>query len=123
MSKTIPQLDPASSLSLTNKIEVSQSDSVSATSLYGTFQQVITNIVNPNAQITESQVTGLSADLASKLNLSGSNSPMTGLFSLSGDPVSNLQPTTKQYVDGSVAAVNLNTAYANTSGAEFQYFQ
>lgn len=116
MSKTIPQLDPASSLSLTNKIEVSQSDSVSASSVYGTFTQVINNVVNPNAQLSStSQVTGLDSALASKLNLSGSNSPMTGLFSLSGDPVSNLQPTTKQYVDG-LLATKLNLSGGTMTG-------
>jgi len=41
----------------------------------------------------------IQADLDTKLNLNGLNGPMTGLLTLSGDPSTNLQAATKQYVD------------------------
>jgi C1q domain len=58
---------------------------------------LVTAITNASIQITESQVTNLTTDLASKLNLSGGT--MTGLLTLSGDPTTNLQAVTKQYND------------------------
>ncbi len=67
MSKTIPQLDPAATLSLTNKIEVSQSDASSSESVRSDFQAVVDDIVNPNTQLESiDQVTGLPAALATK---------------------------------------------------------
>lgn len=65
MSKTIPQLDPVTSLSPSNKIEVSQSDSSSAESKYTTLEMLVGDIVNTEAQLAStSQVTGLDAALA-----------------------------------------------------------
>ncbi len=48
-------------------------------------------------QLAQSKVTSLVSDLAAKLNLSGGT--MTGLLTLSTDPVSALHAATKQYVD------------------------
>lgn len=75
---------------------------------------------NANIQLlSTSKVTGLDAALASKLNLSGSNSPMTGFLTLNADPVSNLQAATKQYVDASVPNLNFQQVYNNSSPASF----
>jgi len=116
MSKTIPQLDPAISLAGTNKIEISQSDSPSSTSVYGTLDQVISDVVNQTAQISESQVTNLTDDLASKLSLSGGT--MTGELTLNSDPISDLEAATKQYVDNAKNSVDLQTAYNNSSSPQ-----
>jgi hypothetical protein len=75
------------------------------------------NYINANAQISEAQVTNLISDLASKLNLSGGT--MTGFLTLNADPTTNLEAATKHYVDNSFSAVDLNTAYANTVGQNF----
>lgn len=55
---------------------------------------------NSHIQISESQVTNLVSDLASKLNLSGGT--MTGFLTLNSDPTTALQAATKQYVDNSI---------------------
>lgn len=47
--------------------------------------------------LAQSKITNLTTDLAAKLNLSGGT--MTGLLTLSTDPVSALHAATKQYVD------------------------
>lgn len=65
MSKTIPQLDAADPLNLLNKIEVSQSDSKSAESKRVTLGELISEAINPNAQLEGSnQVDGLDAQLS-----------------------------------------------------------
>lgn len=71
--------------------------------------------INSNAQITEIQVTNLTTDLASKLNLSGGT--MTGFLTLNANPVTNLEAATKQYVDGIGAAVTFQQTYNNSGGS------
>lgn len=75
---------------------------------------------------------------ATYLRLDGTNGPMTGFFDLAGDPTTNLQAATKQYVDSqvssatvsvedddveqhdSVTTINFSTALTATSGAAGQ---
>lgn len=54
--------------------------------------------------ITESDVSGLTADLAAKLALAGGT--MTGALTLSGDPSSGLHAATKQYVDALIQGLD-----------------
>lgn len=73
---------------------------------------------NANVQLPSSaKVTGLDAQLTAKLSVAGGT--MTGFLALNADPSTNLQAATKQYVDNSFSAANLNTAYAATSGQDF----
>lgn len=75
-----------------------------------TYKETITQLVtllNSNIQITEAQVTGLVADLASKLNLSGGT--MSGVIDMNSHKITNVtDPTaaqdaaTKFYVDDTV---------------------
>lgn len=64
-------------------------------------------------QIAESQVTGLVADLASKLNLSGGT--MGGALILNGAPTVDLQAATKKYVDDTAAENNFYAVSAATT--------
>jgi hypothetical protein len=59
---------------------------------------------NTPIQISESQVTNLTTDLNSKLNLSGGT--MTGDLILNADPTSSSQAVTKNYVDSIAAGFN-----------------
>ena len=61
---------------------------------------IIKTYVEDNILISQSQVVDLTTDLSSKINLSGGT--MTGPLSLSGDPSTDLEATTKQYVDSKI---------------------
>lgn len=61
-----------------------------------------------NIQITESQVTNLTSDLASKLNLSGGT--MTGSLILTGNPTVANQAVNKGYVDSVASGISIQAA-------------
>lgn len=89
----------------------------SGNNVQGTFSLVNT-LLGSTIQISESQVTNLVSDLASKLNLSGGT--MTGNLILNGSPTTNLQAVDKQYVDSGFAPINftLQQAYNNSSSPQ-----
>lgn len=76
--------------------------SITNTMLAGSI--TASKLVETDIVLSESQVTNLITDLASKLNLSGGT--MTGGLVLSGDPTSSLMAATKDYVDMLIAGFN-----------------
>lgn len=70
--------------------------------------QNVLNYVNASAQIAESQVTNLTTDLASKLNLAGGT--MTGALTLSGDATQALQPASFQQLNALSAGFRYKAA-------------
>ena len=76
---------------------------------------LITALSTNSIQISESQVTNLTTDLASKLNLSGGT--MVGNLILNSDPTSSLQASTKNYVDMLVAGFNNFTVDAASTAS------
>jgi hypothetical protein len=72
------------------------------------------DLIQTNIQITESQVTNLTTDLASKLNLSGGT--MTGSLILNADPTNPLGAVTKEYADAIASGISFKDAcYAGTT--------
>lgn len=111
INRQMYQFDPNPDIQLTDIVPWSN-ESHSHAASYSYFSDFLNKIIIP-----VSQVTNLVGDLASKLNLSGGT--MTGFLTLNADPASDLQASTKHYVDGMTAAVNLNTAYAATIDQNF----
>jgi hypothetical protein len=97
MSKTIPQLNQAISLNLTDKFETSQSDNPASTSVFGTQQQLIMDIVNPHAQIDASQI--ISGSLAvARGGTNASSQTSNGINFFNG---TNITSSSKLTFDGS----------------------
>lgn len=104
-----------------NNLTITGTDGITVSQTGGTFE-------------ISSDVTATGID-ATYLRLDGTNGPMTGFFDLAGDPTTNLQAATKQYVDSqvssavvsvedngveqhdAVATFNFSTALTATSGA------
>lgn len=131
MSKTIPQLDPVTSLNLTDQIEVAQLSS--PTSLSATLLQLINNIVNPNARLTEAQITNLVSDLANLQSQITFNA-ITPLAISSNTTLNSSRITTYVFIAGSsLVQVSLPTApllgntqsykFINLNSAGFQILQ
>lgn len=93
---------------VTNGVYTTDAGTVTNTMLAGSIE--FSKLIGSDIVIAESQVTNLTTDLASKLNLSGGT--MTGNLILNGDPSSSLMAATKNYVDSLAAGMNIFVAVA-----------
>lgn len=80
--------------------------SAAALTAFPTFNQNTTGTAaSITGNITETQVTNLTSDLAAKAPIN--NATFTGTTTLAGDPVSPLQAATKQYADALATGIDL----------------
>lgn len=76
-----------------NNLTITGTDGITVSQTGGTFE-------------ISSDVTATGID-STYLRLDGTNGPMTGFFDLAGDPTTNLQAATKQYVDSQVSSATV----------------
>lgn len=115
LSGDVTSVGNATTLATVNSSPGSFGDASHSLSATVNGKGLITALSTNSIQISESQVTNLTTDLASKLALAGGT--MSGNLILNADPSSSLQAATKNYVDMIAAGLQTKQAVQASSTA------